>query len=96
MTNDTQDPRALLAKMQADEKSAQEKLDKIKADNATKSAELLAQLRKTDLEDVLEKCKLHGFTATDLKSALKTKAVRKTAARKTPARKNASRKKAAG
>lgn len=96
MIIDTQDPRALLAKMQADEKSAQEKLDKIKADNATKSAELLAQLRKTDLEDVLEKCKLHGFTATDLKAGLKTKAVRKTAARKTPARKTAARKKTAG
>lgn len=96
MANETQDPRALLAKMQADEKAAQEKLDKIKADNATKSAELLAQLRKTDLEDVLEKCKLHGFTATDLKSALKTKAVRKTPTRKTTSRKTSTRKKAAG
>lgn len=96
MTTATQDPRALLAKMQADEKDAQEKLNKIKADNAAKSAEILAQLRKTDLDDVLEKCKLHGFTATDLKSALKTKATRKSAPRKTTTRKTVSRKKAAG
>ena len=96
MTNTTQDPRALLAKMKADEKDAQEKLNKIKADNAAKSAEILAQLRKTDLDDVLEKCVLHGFTASDLKSVLKTKATRKTTPRKCAARKTTPRKKAAG
>ncbi len=96
MTNTTQDPRALLAKMKADEKDAQEKLNKIKADNAAKSAEILAQLRKTDLDDVLEKCVLHGFTASDLKSVLKTKATRKTTPRKSAARKTTPRKKAAG
>jgi hypothetical protein len=96
MTNTTQDPRAALAKMDAEEKAVREAADKLMQENEKKRKELLDGLRAADLADVIEKCKLHGFTATDLKTGLKTKAARKTAARKTPARKNASRKKTAG
>jgi hypothetical protein len=48
---------------------------------------LLEQLREADLKDVREKCQLHGFTATDLRSALKSKGLRKTAVRKSTPRK---------
>lgn len=91
----TDDARELLARMEAEEKAAQEKLDAIKAENAKKVEEIKAKLRADDLADVIAKCKLHGFTATDLRGALKTKgAGRKTAARKSPARKTAGRGKA--
>jgi hypothetical protein len=33
----------------------------------------LKEQRAADLKDVLEKCKLHGFTATEMKSAIKTR-----------------------
>lgn len=96
MTNTTQDPRAALAKMDAEEKAVREAADKLMQENEKKRKELLDSLRAADLADVIEKCKLHGFTATDVKAGLKTKAARKTTARKTPARKTAARKKAAG
>ena len=91
MTTEMQDTRTLLAKMDAEEKAAQEKAETLATENAKKREELLAQLRAADLVDVIEKCKMHGFTATDLRSALKVKAggrkvvPRKSAARKTTA-----------
>lgn len=95
MTNEKQDPRELLAKMQAEEEEARLKAEKIAAENEVKRKELLAKLREEDLDDVREKCKLHGFTATDLRGFLKVKGGgKKTAARKTAARKT-TRKKAA-
>lgn len=88
MSNENVDVRALLAKMQADEDAAREKADKLAEENAKKKEELLKQLRDADLADVIAKCKLHGFSATDLRGALKVKgAGRKTVARKSPARK---------
>jgi hypothetical protein len=95
MATDNQDPRDLLAKMEAEEKAAREKAEKLAAENAKKKEELLAKLRADDLADVIAKCKLHGFTATDLRGALKTKGGgRKTAARKSTARKTTRRKSA--
>jgi hypothetical protein len=92
MSNENVDVRALLAKMQADEDAAREKADKLAEDNAKKKEELLKQLRDADLADVIAKCKLHGFSATDLRGALKVKgAGRKPAARKSTARKTTTR-----
>jgi hypothetical protein len=92
MSNENVDVRALLAKMQADEDAANEKADKIKEENDKKRQELLKQLRDTDLADVIAKCKLHGFSATDLRGALKVKgAGRKPVARKSTARKTTTR-----
>jgi (p)ppGpp synthase/HD superfamily hydrolase len=73
---------------------------KLAEENAKKKEELLAKLCAADLEDVLAKVKMHGFTATDLRTALKKKGARKTTprkstARKTTARKSTPRKKAA-
>lgn len=100
MVNETQDPRALLAKMEAERNAAQEKARKAEEEFEAKSKELKAKLREADLADVLVKVKLHGFTATDLRGALKTKGARKatprkSTARKTTARKSTPRKKAA-
>ena len=92
MATEQLDPRAMLAKMEAEEKSAREKADKLAEENAKKKEELLAKLRAADLADVLEKVKLHGFTATDLRGALKTKGARKATPRKSTTRKNAARK----
>lgn len=93
MATETQDPRELLAKMEAEEQAAREKAEKLAEDNAKKREELLKKLRDDDLADVIAKCRLHGFTATDLRGALKTKGGgRKTAARKSTARKTTRRK----
>jgi uncharacterized protein (UPF0335 family) len=35
--------------------------------------EALKEQRADDLKDVLAKCKRHGFTATEMKSAIKTR-----------------------
>ncbi|SEN97464.1 hypothetical protein SAMN05216227_103613 [Pseudorhodobacter antarcticus] len=35
--------------------------------------EALKNQRAADLKDVLAKCKLHGFTATEMRSAIKRK-----------------------
>jgi hypothetical protein len=99
-TTEKLDPRAALAKMEAEETAARAAADKLEADNEKKRKELLASLKEADLADVLEKIKLHGFTATDLRTALKKKGARKTTprkstARKTTARKSTPRKKAA-
>ena len=95
---DKEDPRATLARMEAEEKIAREKADTLASDNAKKREELLAQLRAADLVDVIEKCKMHGFTATDLRTALKTKgsAQRNTPRKSTPRKSTVARKKRAG
>ena len=87
MTTENQDPRALLAKMQAEEEAAAAKVAELAQTNESKRKALLEQLREADLKDVREKCQLHGFTATDLRSALKSKGLRKTAVRKSTPRK---------
>lgn len=92
MATDTQDPREQLAKLDAELKAAQDKAKKAQEEFDAKSKEILAKLREDDLADVIAKCKLHGFTATDLRGALKTKGGgRKTAARKSTARKTTGR-----
>ena len=92
MVTEKIDPRAALAKMEAEETAARAAADKLEADNEKKRKELLASLKEADLADVLEKIKLHGFTATDLRTALKKKGARKTTPRKSTARKTAARK----
>lgn len=91
-TTEKLDPRAALAKMEAEETAARAAADKLEADNEKKRKELLASLKEADLADVLEKIKLHGFTATDLRTALKKKGARKATPRKSTARKTAARK----
>jgi len=100
MATEKLDPRAALAKMEAEEKAVREAADKLTEENDKKRKELLNSLREADLADVLEKVKLHGFTATDLRGALKTKGAkkatpRKSSPRKTTARKTSTRKKPA-
>ena len=89
-----EDPRALLAKMEAERNAAQEKAKKAEEEYETKSTELLSKLRADDLADVIAKCQMHGFTLTDVKKGLKTKgAARKSTPRKSAARKTAPRRK---
>jgi hypothetical protein len=89
METEQLDARQLLAKMEAEEKAAIQKAEQLVTENEKKRKELLDKLRAADLEDVKAKCKLHGFTATDLRGALTTKGGgRKTAARKSSARKS--------
>ncbi len=84
---DATNARDLIAQMEAAEKAAREKADRIAEENAVKKEELLKQLREADLADVKAKCEMHGFTATDLRGSLKVKGGgRKPAARKSPAR----------
>jgi hypothetical protein len=92
MATEKLDPRAALAKMEAEETAARAAADKLEADNEKKRKELLASLKEADLADVLEKIKLHGFTATDLRTALKKKGARKATPRKSTARKTTARK----
>lgn len=65
---------------------------------ANEKAKLLAESKEADLELVKKLCKQHGFTATQLKSSLKTKgkgkastagAEKKPAAKKAPSKKEA-------
>ena len=65
------DPRAQLAKLEAEERAARESLARLAEENAKKKRGLLEALRAEDLADVRAKCVLHGFTATDLKGAIK-------------------------
>ena len=77
----------------------QQRLEEIAAQEkqlAEEKATLLAASKDADLETVKRLCKQHGFTATQLRSSLKTKgkskttaegAVIKTAAKKAPAAK---------
>lgn len=73
MTNENTDPNELLAKMEAEEEAARKKAEQLIEQNKAKKEELLKKLREDDLADVIAKCKRHGFTATDLRSGLKTK-----------------------
>ena len=92
MTTDTQDPRELLAKMEAERNAAQERAKRAEEEYEEKSKELKAKLREADLADVIAKCKLHGFTQSDLRGALKTRgAGRKATPRKSTARKSTGR-----
>jgi hypothetical protein len=80
---DTTNAREQIAKMEAELHAARERAEKLEAEHAAKKEELLKQLRDADLADVIAKCKLHGFSATDLRGALKVKGGgRKPAARK--------------
>jgi len=96
---DVDNDQAALAKLEAEEKAARDKLEKLAAEAQKKRDELKAKSRESDLKMVRDKCEFHGFTATDLRGALKTKgggkktAARKTAARKTTARKTTTRRK---
>ena len=92
MSTDNQDPRALLAKMKAEQDAAVAKVAELAQTNEAKRKALLEQIREGDLKDVRDKCELHGFTATDLRGVLKTKGVRKTAPRKSAARKTSRKK----
>jgi hypothetical protein len=73
MATEQLDARTQLAKMEAEEKAARDKADQLVAENAKKRKELLEKLRAADLEDVKDKCKLHGFTASELRGVLKTR-----------------------
>jgi hypothetical protein len=89
-----------LAKIEAEVTSARDKADALEKSSETRKKELLAKLREPDLETVRALCERHGFTATDLRGALKTKGAkkstpRKSTARKTTARKTSTRKKPA-
>lgn len=91
-TTEKLDPRAALAKMEAEETAARAAADKLAEENAAKRKELLEKLRADDLADVLAKCELHGFTLTDVKKSLRTKGAKKATPRKSTARKTAARK----
>lgn len=71
MSTEKYDPRALIEKMDAEERAARESLERLAEENGKKKRELLEKLRAEDLADVRAKCVLHGFTATDLKGAIK-------------------------
>ena len=91
MTAEKINARELLAKMEAEETAAKEKADKLATENEAKRKELLEGLRKEDLEDVLAKIKMHGFTASDLRGAIKTRGGKSSTPRKSTARKTATR-----
>lgn len=73
MTTEQINAREQLAKLEAEAAAARETWERIEAENKAQKEELLKQLRKDDLADVQAKCKLHGFTQTDLRGYLKTK-----------------------
>ena len=97
MATEKLDPRAALAKMEAEEAAAATALDVMQKANAEKKAAVLKELRDADLADVREKCKMHSFSVSDLRGVLKTRGAKKAAAtpRKSTARKTAGRKRAA-
>jgi hypothetical protein len=97
MATEKLDPHAALAKMAAEEAAANEAAAKLAEANAAKRVEILAGLRDAELADVREKCKLHGFSASDLRGALKVKGAKKATAtpRKSVGRKTAAKKRAA-
>jgi len=80
--------------MQADETAANEAATKLAEANAAKRKELLESIRDADLADVREKCKMHGFSASDLRGMFKTRGAKKATAtpRKSTARKAAAKK----
>lgn len=85
---DKEDPRAVLARMEAEEIAAREKAETLATENAKKRDAILAELRAADLADVIAKCKMHGFSATDLRGALKVKGAKKSTPRKSTARRS--------
>ena len=91
-TTPAPDAHEQLAKMDAAEAAAAKKLAELTEQNEVTRKVLREQLRVTDLADVLRKIEFHGFTATDLRSVLKTKGARKTAPRKSAVRKTTRRK----
>jgi hypothetical protein len=92
----SEDPRDILARMEAEERLARAKADELEAKNKEKKESLLKALRDADLADVIAKCKMHGFTATDLRSGLKTKGVSaKSTTRKSTKSRSGTRKKPA-
>ena len=92
MTTEKLDPHAALAKMAAEEAAANEAAAKLTQANAAKRKELLDSIRDADLADVRAKCKLHGLTASDLRTYLKVKgAAKKATPRKSTARKTSTR-----
>lgn len=96
MATQAQNPREELAKIEAERLAAQAKAKQVEEEYERKASELKAKLREEDLADVREKCRLHGFTATDLRGYLKTKGgARKAAATKSPAAKAPAKKRAA-
>jgi hypothetical protein len=96
MATEKIDPRAELAKMEAEEAAANEAAAKLTEKNAAKRKELKDSMRDADLADVREKCKLHGFTASDLRTFLKVKgAAKKATPRKSTTRKPAAKKRTA-
>lgn len=93
MTSEQLNPRELLAKLEAEEAAKREEFEKQAAANRAQRDELLKQMRQDDLDDVREKCRLHGFTQTDLRGFLKTKGGGKRAsATKSVAKKSTARK----
>ncbi|MBP8148457.1 hypothetical protein [Limnohabitans parvus] len=92
MSAEKLDPRAALAKMEADEKLARDAAENLKVENQKKRKELLASLKEADLADVREKCKLHGFNATDLRGYLKVKGAKTATPRKSTAKKTTTKK----
>jgi len=96
MATEKLDPRAELAKMEAEEKAAKDAQDKLTAENEAKRKVILEKLREDDLADVKAKCKLHGFSQSDLRGVLKTRGAKKGTAtpRKSAGRKPAAKKRA--
>jgi hypothetical protein len=92
MATSNLDPREALAKMRAEEEAAAAALAKMQADNEGVRKKMLEELREADLQDVKEKCKLHNFSASDLRGALKAKGAKRTVARKSTPRKSTPRK----
>lgn len=89
------DARAQLAKMEAEMEAARKKAEDLEVANKAKRDALLKQLRESDLADVIAKCKMHSFTPTDLRGALKTKgASTKSTPRKSTKSRSSTRKKA--
>lgn len=96
MATEKIDPRAELAKMEAEEAAANEAAAKLTEKNEVKRKELKDSMRAADLADVREKCKLHSFTASDLRTFLKVKgAAKKATPRKSTTRKAAAKKRTA-
>ena len=83
-----EDPRAVLARMEAEGTAAREKAEALATENAKKRDAILAELSAADLADVIAKCKMHGFSATDLRSGLKVKGAKKSTPRKSTARRS--------
>jgi hypothetical protein len=95
MATEKLDPRAALEKMEAEETESKAALEAMQKANADQKAEMLKEMRDEDLADVRTKCKLHGFSATDLRTYLKVKgAAKKGTARKSTTRKPAAKKRA--